>query len=96
MAKLLFLSKRARSDIQPTTSFLAARVRNPDEDDWKKLRWLLSYVDATINSIKLHLNANNLNVVYWWVDASYGAHTDLKRQTGATIFIGKGCIKSAS
>ena len=70
------------------------RVRNLDEDDWKNTRRVLRYLDATINALKLHLNVNNLNVVHWWVDASYGTHTDLKGQTGATISIGKGCVTS--
>ena len=26
----------------------------------------------TINSVKIHLKANNLNVVHWWVDISCG------------------------
>ena len=56
VAKLLFLIKRERPDIQPTIVFLTTRVRNPDEDDWKKLRRLLSYLDATINILKINLN----------------------------------------
>ena len=80
--KLLFLIKRARPYIQPTITFLTARVRNPEEDNWKKLQRVLSYLGATINFVKLHLNANDLNVVHWWVDVSYGTHTDLKGQKG--------------
>ena len=63
--KLVFLSKRAQADIHPIIAFLSTRVINPDEEDWKKLRRVLSYIDATINSVKLHLNANDLNVVHW-------------------------------
>ena len=63
-SKLLLLRKRARPDIQPTIAFLATRVRNPDEDDWKKLRRVISYLNATINSVKLHLSADDLNVVH--------------------------------
>jgi hypothetical protein len=37
VAQLLFLSARARRDIQPVTAFLTTRVKNPDEDDWGKL-----------------------------------------------------------
>ena len=33
VAKLLFLSKRARPDIQPTIVFLTTRVRNLDKED---------------------------------------------------------------
>ena len=89
MENLLFLSKRAQPDIQPTTTFLTKRVRNPDKEYWKNLRRLLSYLDATINSMKLHLNANDLDVIHWWLDASYGTHPDLKGQTGVMISIGK-------
>ena len=37
VAKLLFLSKRVRLEIQPTVIFLCKRVREPDMDDTKKL-----------------------------------------------------------
>ena len=70
VAKIHFLSKRERPDIQPTIAFLTTRVRNPEEDYWRNLRRVLSYLDATINSVKLHLNSNELNVVHWWVDTS--------------------------
>ena len=95
VVNLLFLGKHARPDIQPKIVFLRTRVRNPDEDYWKNLRRVLSHLDAKINTVKLHLNAKKLNVVHWWLDASYGSHPDLKRQTGATISIGKGCVASA-
>ena len=78
VAKLLLLRKRARSDIQTKNGFLVTRVRNPDEDDWKKLRMVLSYLDAKINTVKIHFNKNYLNVFHWWLDASHGTHTDIK------------------
>ena len=36
VAKLLFLCKRARPDVQPATAFLSTRVKTPDVDDCKK------------------------------------------------------------
>jgi hypothetical protein len=36
-AKLLFLCKRARPDIQTAVAFLMTRVKRPDKDDYKKL-----------------------------------------------------------
>ena len=72
------------------------RVRSPDKDGRKKLQRLLSYLNITINSVNPPLNANDLNVVHWWVDASHGTHTDLKGRTGVTIYTGKGCVTSAS
>ena len=45
--------------------------------------------------MKLHLNANDLNVVHWWIDASYRTHLDLNEQTRVTISIRKGYVTSA-
>ena len=36
-AKLLFLCKRVRPDIQPAVAFLCTRVKGPDTDDYQKL-----------------------------------------------------------
>ena len=63
MENLLFISKHELLYIQPTIAFLTTRVINPDEDDWKNLRRVIRYLDATINSVKLHLNVDNLNVL---------------------------------
>jgi hypothetical protein len=40
VAQLLFLSARARHDIQPVTAFLTIRVQHPDKDDWGKQKQL--------------------------------------------------------
>ena len=96
MENLPFLSKSSWQDIQLIIRFLTIRVRNPDNHNCKKIQRVLSHLNATINNIKLHLNANNLNVIHLWADASYGAHLDLKGKTGATIFIGEDCVTSSS
>ena len=61
VANLIFLRNISIPDIQPIILFLTTRVKNPDKDDWKKLRRVLSYLDATIHSVNLHLNVNDLN-----------------------------------
>jgi hypothetical protein len=94
-AKLLFLSKRARPDIQTAVAFLTTRVREPDEDDYKKLARCMKYLRGSID-LPLTLEADNLSVVKWWVDASYGVHPDMKSHTGATMSLGKGAIYSRS
>ena len=48
-AQLLFLSTRARQDIQPVTAFLMMRVRCPDKTDWGNLKWLAGYLQGTLN-----------------------------------------------
>ena len=43
-AKLLFLCKRARPDVQTAVAFLLARVKGPDKDDYKKLGRTMKYL----------------------------------------------------
>jgi len=61
-AQLLFLSRRARRDIQTAVSFLTTRVKQPDEDDWGKLRRVLKYLKGT-RGLKLTLTANDMSVI---------------------------------
>ena len=49
VAKILWASLRARPDLLVAVSFLTSRVRSPDEDDWKKLVRLITYIKGTIN-----------------------------------------------
>ena len=58
VAMLLFASKRAYHDIQLAVSFLCTRVKNPTEEDYKKLGWLIRYVGKTIH-IPLILGADD-------------------------------------
>mmetsp|Transcript_14329 Transcript_14329/g.26897 ORF Transcript_14329/g.26897 Transcript_14329/m.26897 type:complete len:121 (-) Transcript_14329:259-621(-) len=44
VAKLLYICKRSRLDIQNAVGFLTTRVSRSDEDDWKKLKRLLQYL----------------------------------------------------
>jgi hypothetical protein len=94
-AKLLFLSRRARPDIQTAVSFLTKRVKAPDQDDYKKLRQTMQYLRGCIDLL-LTLEADNVRVIKWWVDASYAVHPDMKGHTGGTMSMGKGSVYSAS
>jgi hypothetical protein len=75
VAQLLFASSCLRKDIQTAVSFLTTRVNHPYEDDWGKLKRLLSYSRGTIY-MPLILRAYSLNITKWWVDASYATHGD--------------------
>ena len=44
----------------------------------------------------LQLNADELNIIHWWVEASYGVHDDPTGHTRATMYIGRGCVTSIS
>ena len=70
VAKLLFVCKRGRPDIQVPIAFLSTRATKSDEDDWRKLRRLMRYLKST-QDLVLTLKADDLTVIKWWVDASY-------------------------
>jgi hypothetical protein len=42
------------------------------------------------------LGRENLNVVKWWVDASYGVHLDMRSHTGQAMSMGTGAVYSTS
>ena len=62
-AQLLFLTMRARPDIQTAVSFFTTRVKEPDQDNWGKLRRCLMYLKGT-RYMKRHVAADSLtNIV---------------------------------
>ena len=44
VAKMLYLSKRARPDTSLSVAFLTPRVGAPDTNDWGKLSHLMEYL----------------------------------------------------
>ena len=94
-AKLLFISKRARPDIQTAVAFLTTRVRGPDVDNYKKLTRVIKYLRGTIN-LNLTLEADDAHIVKWWIDAAFATHVDYKSHTGGTMTMGKGSVYSTS
>jgi hypothetical protein len=94
-AKLLFVSRRGRPDIQLPIAFLCTRTTKSDIDDWKKLKRLLQYLHTSVD-LTLTLSAEDMTVIKWWVDASYAVHENMRSHTGATMSIGRGMIYSKS
>jgi hypothetical protein len=94
-AKLLYLSRRARPDVQTAVAFLTTRVKAPDKDDYRKLRRAMQYLRGSIDLV-LTLEADDLHLLKWWIDASYAVHPDMKSHTGGTLSLGKGSVYSAS
>ena len=95
VARALFASKRVRDDLLPTVTFLCARVKEPDEDDWQKpLRPLkcMKHADGVVKTLEM----DNLSVVRWWADAAFAVHKDMKSHTGGIVTLGKGAAQSTS
>ena len=88
VAQLLFTSTRCKKDIQTVVALLTTQVKAPGEYYWKKLWRLLQYVKYTIR-LTLILSADNLNVIKWWLDASYTAHDDMRGRIGANMYLGR-------
>jgi len=93
VAKLLYLCRRTRQDIQTAIAFLCTRVKSPDEDDYKKLTRVVQYLRDTT---KLTLTIEPDDNPRWWVDSSYAVHPDMKSHTGVFMSIGKGGGYTAS
>jgi hypothetical protein len=95
VAKGLFVTKRARQDIQPCIAYLCTRVQHPTEADWQKLRRMIQFLKGTETDV-LTLKADDSHVIKWHVDAAFAVHDDFKSHTGATMTLGKGAITTAS
>jgi hypothetical protein len=96
VAMLLYLSKRARPDIQLPVAFLCTRVQHPDTDDYKKLTRVMKYLRATIG-LPLILGIDGRGGVKWYVDAAFAVHRDMRSHTGAMMTMGTGaahCVSS--
>jgi len=93
VAKLLYLSRRSRQDIQTAVAFLCTRVQSPDMDDYKKLAKVMKYLRNT-RHIKLTMEAGN--GPKWWVDSSYAVHPDMRSHSGIFMTLGKGTAYAAS
>jgi len=97
VAKALFLTKRTRPDLQPTVPFLCTRVKDTDEDDWKKLLRMYKYLEDT-KDLELTLEAGPGDVLHleWYPDAAFAVHPDHKSHTGGAMTLGKGSAITTS
>ena len=95
VAKLLFASKRTRTDLQTAIAFLCTRVQDPDEDDKKKLIRVLGYLKETI-FLPLVLGDDGTGNMYWYVDASFAVHHNMRSHTGGMLTFGHGAVASIS
>ena len=70
-------------------------MREPDEDDNKKLGRCIRYLRDNVD-IPLTLEINDSGILCWWVDASFAVHLDMKSHMGAAVSLGGGCPFSLS
>jgi hypothetical protein len=56
---------------------------------------VIKYLRKT-KDLVLRLSADNLNIIKWWIDASYGVHHDMRSHTGGVMSMGTGAAYSTS
>ena len=94
-AKLLYLEKRARPDIETAVAFLTTRVTSPTIDDWKKLKRVLTYLANTIDDVR-RIGCDSLSHIFTWIDAAFAVHPNMRGQTGGAMSFGWGIIHGRS
>ena len=60
-----------------------------------KLKRGISYLHATIH-MKFVITIASIHTIHWYVDASYGVHTDCKFHTGMMLTMGHGSMMATS
>ena len=95
--KLLFISCRARMELNPAVSFLTSRVTKATEQDWNKFMRALAYLNHTKDiGLRLGGDTSGYISVNVFADASYGVHHDAKSHEGITVSLGRGSILGKS
>jgi hypothetical protein len=89
VAKILYATKRARSDTCTAIAFLTTRVGASDKDDWTKLVNLMRYTRGTC-MMPLIISANGSGILKWWVDASFAVHPNMCGHLGGGLSLGQG------
>ena len=95
VAKLLYLEKRGRPDLEPTIAFLTTRVSKPLESDWRKLIRALTYLNQTKNDVRV-IGCDNIGKIFTWIDAAYAVHDNMRSHTGGIISFGRGSLHAKS
>ena len=92
VAKLLYVSIRARMDLLLAVGFLCTRVSKSTIEDQNKLKRVLEYVKGTMD-LEYTVGADDMNKLRTWVDASYAVHPDMRSHTGVhAMSLGRGGV----
>ena len=94
-AKLLYLVKQERYDLETLVSFLTMRATKSDVYDWTKLKRGLTFVKNIIKDKRI-IGAKTLTDLYTWIYAAYAVHNNMKGHTGGAISMGYGIMHGKS
>ena len=91
----MFLCKRARQDLLPGIVFLATRVCEVTDSDWKKLTRLMDYPQSTRDKVA-KMSIDNTQTIKWYIDSFFAVYKNIRSHTGAIMTLGQGAIISDS
>jgi hypothetical protein len=70
-------------------------VSESTSDDYNKLVRVIKYLIKTKDMV-IRLQADNLNIIKWWVDAAFAVHKDMHSHTGSGMSMGSGAAYATS
>ena len=95
VAKILWVEKRSRPDVETTVSFLVTRNKAPDKDDWCKLVRAMSWLYQTADDVRI-IGADNLHEMLTFIDSAHAVHPNMRGHTGGLTTFGTGIIDQKS
>ena len=95
VAKIMFMSDRARRDIPTTVELLTTQGKKPGEEKLVKLKRVLIYFKG-MRELKLTVCVHDMTVAKRWVDTFYAAHEYFWFHTESMLYLGKGAVYSFS
>jgi len=95
VAKLIWVMKRGRLDVEPTVSFLSTRVKGPDKDDWHKFKRLMCWIKKTKTDVRI-IDADDLLNMIVMIDSAHAVHDNMRGHTGGIMSYGTGIVDEKS
>ena len=72
-------------------SFLTTRVTKINVGDWKNLRIFISYLNQTVDNVRV-IGGYNLTDLFAWVYVSCDVHPNMRTQTRVLMSMGYGVL----
>ena len=92
VAKLLYLCKRARIDVQLAVLFLCTRVKEPNKGDKRKLDRVIGFLKRTVDRKRRIRGTGDATRVRAYIDSAFSAHDDGKGHSGMVVMWGDTCV----
>ena len=90
-AKVLWISQQSKPALDTAVSFLCTCVKQPTQEDWRKLCRVICFLKTTKNNKRI-IGMDNLWSLQTWIDGSYAVHADMRGHTGGGMSMGWGLI----